>query len=69
MRKTTVTEKFDAEGKLIERVTVTEVEQPNRMEFYPWQYVPPSTAPIYPASPPARPFEITWGGNIGGNTQ
>lgn len=69
MTKTTVTEKFDAEGKLIERVTVTEAEQPNRMEFYPWQYVPPSTAPIYPASPAIRPFEITWGGTAGRSAQ
>lgn len=55
--KTTITEKFDAEGKLIERVTVTEslLDQ-----LYPLQ---PNYAPAYPMQPP---FEITWSSrNVG----
>jgi hypothetical protein len=59
MTRTTITEKFDESGKVIERTTITETEVFT---------VPQYPALTYPYTVPSYPV-ITWGGNIGGNAQ
>ena len=54
-KKTTVTEKFDENGKLLERVTVTEeTDSYTHVPYYP--YVPS----IQPPVPFYQPYTITW---------
>lgn len=45
---TTITEKFNAEGKLTERITVTEVTE--NVEGVPLPYYPPQPQPQIPPS-------------------
>ena len=50
MTKTKVTEKYDGDGKLLERITETEYEY----EFW------PVINPAYPVYPTGQPWTIPW---------
>jgi len=56
------TEKYDKDGKLVERITREETETDDETRYplqsptYPWN---PNATPDYPS----KPFEITWASN------
>ena len=50
--KTTVTEEFDAQGKLIKRITVTEQDESDKIQMVPLTYTPIGPyGPVYPNEP------------------